>query len=61
MVTEYRTMEFYDKKKGRNVHAAFPDGVTDDVNYDESIKAVLFLLNNRCNVSLEKRRSLFRT
>lgn len=54
VVTEYRTMEFYDKKKGRNVHAAFPDGVTDDVNYDESIKAVLFLLNNRCNVSLEK-------
>lgn len=54
VVTEYRTVEFYDKKKGRNVHATFPDGVTDDVNYDESIKAVLFLLNSRCNVSLEK-------
>ena len=53
-VTEYRTAEFYDKKKGRNVHSAFPYGVTDDVNYDESMKAVLFLLNSRCNVSLEK-------
>ena len=54
VVTEYRTAEFYDKKKGRNVHAAFPCGVKDDVNYDESMKAVLFLLNSRCNVSLEK-------
>lgn len=54
VVTEYRAMEFYDKKKGRTVHSAFPTGVTDDVNYAESMKAFLFLLNNRCNVSLEK-------
>ena len=54
VVTEYRTAEFYDKKRGRNVHSAFPYGVMDDVNYDESMKAVLFLLNSRCNVSLEK-------
>lgn len=54
VVTEYRTAEFYDKKKGRNVHSAFPELVTDDVNYDGSIKAFLFLLNSRCNVSLEK-------
>ena len=54
VVTEYHAMEFYDKKKGRNVHSAFPEGVTDDVNYDESMKAVLFMLNSRCNVSLEK-------
>ena len=47
-------MEFYDKKKGRNVHAAFPCGVKDDVNYEESLKAFLFLLNSRCNVSLWK-------
>ena len=54
VVTEYRTEEFYDKKKGRNVHSAFPCGVEDDVNYDGSMKAVLFMLNSRCNVSLEK-------
>lgn len=54
VVTEYRAAEFYDKKKGRNVHSAFPCGVMNDVNYDESMKAVLFLLNSRCNVSLEK-------
>lgn len=54
VVTEYHTVEFYDKKKGRKVHSAFPAGVTNDVNYDESLKAMLFLLNSRCNVSLEK-------
>lgn len=54
VVTEYRTAEFYDKKKGRNVHSAFPCGVANDVNYDESMKGMLFLLNSRCNVSLEK-------
>ena len=54
VVTEYQALEFYDKKKGRKVHSAFPAGVTDDVNYDESMKAVLFLLNSGCNVSLEK-------
>lgn len=40
VVTEYHAAEFYDKKKGRKVHSAFPDGVTDDVNYDESMRAV---------------------
>lgn len=54
VVTEYRAEEFYDKKKGRNVHSAFPNQVMDDVNYDGSMKAFLFLLNSRCNVSLEK-------
>lgn len=54
VVTQYQAEEFYDKKKGRKVHSAFPAGVADDVNYEESMKAVLFLLNSRCNVSLEK-------
>ena len=54
VVTEYRAEEYYDKKKGRTVHSAFPCTVKDDVNYDGSMKAVLFLLNSRCNVSLEK-------
>lgn len=54
VVTEYRAEEYYDKKKGRTVHSAFPCMLKDDVNYDGSMKAVLFLLNSRCNVSLEK-------
>lgn len=63
VVTQYSTPEFYDRKTGHRVHSAFPDGVTDDVNYDESLKTFAFLLNNRCNVSkelkfLEKTREL---
>lgn len=54
VVTQYQAEEFYDRKKGRTVHSAFPAGAADDVNYGESMKAVLFLLNSRCNVSLEK-------
>lgn len=54
VVTQYSTEEFYDKKTGHKVHSAFPAGVTDDVNYDGSLKAFAFLLNNRCNVSLGK-------
>lgn len=54
VVTQYSTQEFYDKKTGHMVHSPFPAGVVDDVNYDESLKAFAFLLNNRCNVSLEK-------
>lgn len=53
-VAEYRTEEFYDRKTGHNVHTKFPEGVTDDVNYDGSLKAAAFMLNNYCNVSLEK-------
>lgn len=58
VVIQYSTEEFYDKKTGHKVHSAFPAGVTDDVNYDESLKGFAFLLNNRCNVSLEKTREL---
>lgn len=38
----------------RKVHAAFPAGVVDDVNYDGSIKSLLFLLNTDCAVSIDK-------
>ena len=38
------------------MHAAFPDGVVDEVNYDGSIRAFLFLLNNDCCVSIDKSR-----
>ena len=41
---------------GERAHAAFPDGVIDDVNYDGSIRAFLFLLNNDCCTSIDKSR-----
>jgi len=53
---EYVTMEFKNIKTGKLVHAEFPAGVVNDVNYDGSVKAFAFLLNNHCNVSMDKTR-----
>ncbi len=55
-VTEYRADVYYNAKTGERIHATFPDGVVDDVNYDGSIKAFLFLLNNECCTSIDKSR-----
>ena len=55
-VTEYHADVYYNTKTGERVHAAFPDGVVDEVNYDGSIRAFLFLLNNDCCVSIDKSR-----
>lgn len=55
-VNEYYTSEFRNIKTGQRVHAEFPDGVHNNVNYGGSIKSFLFLLNNRCCVSIDKAR-----
>lgn len=55
-VKEYHADVYRNSKTGERVHAAFPAGVVDDVNYDGSIKAFLFLLNNDCCVSIDKSR-----
>ena len=47
---------YYNSKTGKRIHAAFPDGVVNDVNYDGSIKGFLFLLNQDCCVSIDKSR-----
>ena len=53
-VTEYHADVYYNSKTGEKVHADFPSGVIDDVNYGGSIKAFLFLLNNDCCTSIDK-------
>ena len=53
-VTEYQADVYYKSTTGERVHASFPNGVVDDVNYDGSIKALLFLLNTDCAVSIDK-------
>lgn len=53
-VTEYHADVYYNSQTGERIHAAFPGGVIDDVNYDGSIKAFLFLLNNDCCTSIDK-------
>ena len=49
---EYETPEFVEIATGKTVHMPFPAGVVDDVNYDGSVRAFAFLLNNICNVSI---------
>jgi len=53
-VDEYSTPEYRNIRTGQRVHAEFPDGVVNDVNYGGSIKSVAFLLNNRYCVAIDK-------
>jgi hypothetical protein len=55
---EYSTPEFRNIYTGKRVHAPFPDGIVNEVSYGGSIKALAFLLNNRCGVSIDKVREL---
>lgn len=55
-MTQYHADVYYNSKTGERIHAQFPAGVTDEVNYGGSIKAFLFLLNNDCCTSLDKSR-----
>ena len=57
-VKEYAAREFRSRINGSRVHAEFPDGFTNKVNYDSSIKAFAFLLSNECNVSCGKIKQL---
>ncbi len=52
--TEYRAEVYRNRKTGMRVHAPFPDGVVNEVNYGGTVKAAAFLLANECNVSHPK-------
>ncbi len=52
--TEYRAKIFYNPEKKEYIHAKFPEGVVNDINYDGSIRAFLYLLNNDCCTSMDK-------
>ena len=54
IVNEHHTAECRHVRTGQRVHADFPKGVDNDVNYDGSVKALALLLNSRCNVSIAK-------
>ena len=55
-VTEYHADVYYNSETGERIHAEFPAGVVDDVNYGGSIKAFLLLLNNDSCTSIDKSR-----
>jgi hypothetical protein len=54
VVDEYQTAEYRYVPTGQRVHAEFPEGLVNEVSYDESIKTFAFLFNNYCNVSIDK-------
>lgn len=53
-VTNYLAQEFRNRLNGSRIHASFPEGAVNPVNYGPNLKAVAFMLNTLCNVSLEK-------
>lgn len=53
-VIDFVTPEFRDLKTRARVHAKFPFGLVDDVTYDGTVKALAYLLNSECCVSVEK-------
>ena len=57
---EYYAIEYRHHKTGKRVHAEFPKGVINDVNYGGSVKALAFLLNTQYNVSLDNTTALIR-
>jgi hypothetical protein len=52
IVTEYSTPEFRDLLTRQRVYAKFPGSLVNEVTYSGNVKALAFLLNNRCNVSI---------
>ena len=59
-VKEYVTPQFRNLITGQRIHAAFPDGMKDDVIYDGTVKAMAYMINNYCNVSIDKTRCFIR-
>ena len=57
-VQDFIADEYRNRITGARLHAPFPDGIINDVNYGASIKAFAFLLNNYYNVSISKTRQL---
>jgi hypothetical protein len=55
-VTEYLAPVWRRRSNGARVHPEFPLGLRDDVTYDESCKALAFMLNHGCDVSVGRTR-----
>lgn len=53
-VTDYCAEEFRRHSDGTRVHAPFPKGICNEMNYGAGVKATAFFLNNYCNVPILK-------
>ncbi|MCD8154950.1 MAG: transposase [Clostridiales bacterium] len=53
-VTDYWSYCYRDRKTGTKYHPPFPENIQLDVNYDKSVKALIFLMKNHLNVTEAK-------
>lgn len=53
-VQDYYAYVYRNKVTGARYHAPFPAGVKLEVNYDETLKGLIFLMRNHLNVSIDK-------
>ena len=58
-VDDYYAKVYRNRKNGARYHAPFPANLQNDVNYDESVKTLIFLMKNHLNVSEEKIQGFF--
>ena len=49
---------YYNPKTNEYSHSPFPEGLVNEVNYAGNIKALLYLMNTECNISIDKCRKL---
>ncbi len=59
-IIEYKASEFRRRSNGSRIHAPFPAGFDTDISYDDSVKALAYLLSNECSVSDNKICSLLK-
>lgn len=59
-VIECWTYEFRNTMTGQRVHADFPPGYTDDVNYDGTVKALAYMVNNDLYTSIDKTKAFLK-
>lgn len=59
-IVEYSAAVFRHRETGSRVHAKFPQGYNTDILYDDSVKAVAYLLANEGNMSCGKIRCILR-
>ena len=52
--TDYKADVYRNRVTGGRVHGAFPEGLVNEVTYGDSVKALAAMLNNYCNVSMDK-------
>ena len=54
VVKEYKADVYRNRITGGRVHGVFPEGLVNEVTYGDSVKALAAMLNNYCNVSMDK-------